>query len=339
MPRTRAICAMIVSSLLLAAVALPSALAQSLKTTAGPATRSNSVGILPPNPFPVTVTVTPPDPVPPDAGLYTTYTIWGGYTSLHWVECGSTAQAEGCFGSGSLGSFGKIGSMLEDNEVVGPGNTVTRMVYIVDQAVNGGTGVKLFVYQKTDVLTASSVTTTFNLINTISLPLTGGTWATTYMAGNKNFLFIGTNQGMNAVEVQKNNLAFGLVGGFSPPINVSSITANKYGFVAVTYGTSNASSGFYLFDINGRVVEDGGGGDFILDTINGVSTVGGNVMSAATGPNLAGGTSTVGGSTTSAATGASLAGGMSTAGGSTMSAAARANLAGRVQVRPKTVTP
>ena len=40
----------------------------------------------------------------PDSTLYTSY-FASGTTDVNWVTCGSLPQTEGCYGSGSLGSF------------------------------------------------------------------------------------------------------------------------------------------------------------------------------------------------------------------------------------------
>lgn len=215
-------------------------------------------------------------PSAPDATLYTSYFFSTGYKSVTWIVCGSTADTEGCYGSGSLGPFGQAGALIEGNPVVNSTtNTVTRLVYIVDSAAGSGTSVSLYVYKETDVVTSESDTTTFTLERTVSLPLTGGAGVITLMAANSGYLFIGTNQSTLAVRVQKSNSAVVQIGGFSPPIPVSSITADKYGYVTVTFGSSIESSGengFYQFGPDGSSVGDGGGAWFMLSTDIGLTT-------------------------------------------------------------------
>lgn len=212
---------------------------------------------------------------PPDANLYTSYFFGTGYQNISWVVCGSTANTEGCYDSGNLGPFGEAGALIEGNPSINYStSTVTRYVYVVDGAVGGGTGVALNVYKKTDVVTSTFDTTTVTLIKTVSLPLTGGTSSICSMAANNGFLFIGTNQSPFAVRVQKSNLAVTQVGGFSPPINVTSITSDKYGFIAVTFGSPDGGgeSGNVEFAPNGQSVGDGGGAWFMLDTFAGLTT-------------------------------------------------------------------
>jgi hypothetical protein len=212
---------------------------------------------------------------PIDSTLYTNYFFGSNYQSLTLVVCGSTAQTSGCYGSAGLGPFGKVGAMIEGNPSYNlKTKTVTRRIYIVDIAAgSSGTGVTLYVYKKTDVITASFDAVSVSLQTTVSLPLTGGSTAVCSMAANNGFLFIGTNQTAQAVRVQKNNLSVATIGGFSPPVNVTSITSNSYGYVTVTFGGfTSGEDGFYAFGPNGGDVEDGGGAEFMLSTVSGLST-------------------------------------------------------------------
>ena len=213
-------------------------------------------------------------PAPPDATLYTTYSLFSNEQTLDWVVCGSTTGSSGCYASGSLGPFGKIGSMIEGNPSVS-GSTVTRMIYVVDIAAGtSGTGVTLYAYKKTDTVSSTSDTVTVTLLRSVNLTaLTGGATATCSMAATPTLLFIGTNQGQQAVYVKKSNLAVTAVGTYiiGPP--VTSITVDKYNYVTVTQGNfSSGSNGFTVFNSTGAAQEDGGGADFMLPTTTGVST-------------------------------------------------------------------
>jgi hypothetical protein len=214
-----------------------------------------------------------PPAAPPDYTLYTSYFTGSGYQNFTWIVCGSTQQTEGCYASGSLGPFGQAGALLEGNQSV-KGNTVTRAIYVVDIASGtSGTDVTLYVYKKTDVVTASTDTVTVTLDKTVSLPLTGGSAALCSMAANNGYLFIGTDQSPEAVRVQKSNLSLIQIGGFSPPINVTSITTDKYGYVTVTFGGfTSGENGFYQYGPDGEGVGDGGGAWFTLNTVAGLST-------------------------------------------------------------------
>ena len=213
---------------------------------------------------------------PIDETLYTSYFFDGGFQNVSWVVCGSTQQTEGCYSSGRLGSFGKVGAMLEGNPTTDLAtNTVTRSVYVVDVAAGtGGTGVTLYVYRKKDVISATYDTTTVTLAHTLDLPaLTGGSTAICSLAGTSGYLFIGTNQSPNALSIQKSNLAIFEYGSFSPPINVTSITADKYGYVTITYGGfTSGDNGFITIGPDGKTRGDGGGAWFMVDTQTAVST-------------------------------------------------------------------
>ena len=209
-------------------------------------------------------------PTAPDATLYTTYSAFvsSGQTMIDWIVCGSTQDDEGCYDFGTIGPFVGVGAMLEGDPSV-KGNVVTRLIYIVDSG--SATSVKLYVYRKVDTVTADFDTTTVTLARTVKLPLTGGSTALCSMAANKGFLFIGTNQSPQGVAVKKSTLGVTTLGGFSPPLNVLAITADPYGYVTVTQGNSGGDDAFTVFGPDGAEVEDGGGNNFMLDTMQGFS--------------------------------------------------------------------
>ena len=207
---------------------------------------------------------------PPDATLYTNYFLDSTHTSIGWFVCGTTQETGGCYASGSLGPFGRIGALLEGNPSTNrTTNTVTRAIYVLDIA-GGSTlnGVLLYVYTKTDIITPSSDAVSVTLSKTISLPLLGGGSALASMASNNKFLFIGTNHSQPVVELDKSTFKISQFGGFSSPIHVSAITTNKYGYVTVTFGSFDPSkvSGNIEFRPDGTAVGVGGGAWFMLNT-------------------------------------------------------------------------
>ena len=220
--------------------------------------------------------------IPPDSTLYTNYELFNNLTTVLWSVCGQTQQTDGCYGSGRLGPFGQVGAMIEGIAFVN-GNTVTRGIYVIDSASgSSGDGVELYVYKKVDVVSQSDDIVTVTLEKTVNLPLVGGTSALVSMAANTGFLFIGTDQSPQAVRVQKNNLAITQLGGFSPPINVTAITADGYGYVTVTQGGfENGENGFSVYSPNGGGEGDGGGADFMLNTRTAVQT---NILPASNHP-------------------------------------------------------
>jgi hypothetical protein len=204
---------------------------------------------------------------PIDEAIYTTYNVGSDGTRVGWVVCGSTPTSEGCFDSGNLEPFGKVGAILEGFPSTDTATqTVTRAVYVLDIASGASkTAVALYVYTKTDVITSTFDYTTIVLDKAVGLPLIGGTGAIPSMAGNQGYLFIGTNKSPLAIQLDKKNLTFNQIGGFSPPINVSSITADVNGWVTVTFGSYNSTSnGFYIYGPNGSYQGDGGGSSFTV---------------------------------------------------------------------------
>jgi hypothetical protein len=200
-----------------------------------------------------------------DGTLFTSYFFDPTQTIPTWIVCGSTQNTSGCYGSGTLGPFGKVGAMLEGNPRTDLGtNTVTREIYVLDVA--GGTNqdqVVLNVYTKTDVITPDFDTVTVTLSQAITLALTGGPSAKGLMAANKKVLLVGTNLTAVALELDKRTLT---TTQFSGPSNLSSITADQYGYLSADFGDDQ----FVQLDPNGDSIQGGGGVWFMLNTVQGV---------------------------------------------------------------------
>ncbi len=202
--------------------------------------------------------------VPVDAGLFTTYTNDNAKTTLYWVVCGSIPPGSGCYGSGQLGPFGEMGSIVEGSKVYNNlKGSITRHLYVIDKRYGQGqNGVALYDYKRVDTIVNSYDTTTFTLVKTVSLPLTGGSSAAVFMGANKGYLVIGTSMTSIPVEVAKSNYvvtSLNIIGQIP-----TSITADNYGFVVVT-----SPSGFFVVGPNGALQEDGGGSPFTVNTIEG----------------------------------------------------------------------
>src|SRR5437667_9809857 len=213
-----------------------------------------------------------PAATPIDATLYTRYHTDPNQTIIDWNVCGSLPGSSGCYGSGSLGPFARIGGVMEGEPKTDLiANTVTRPIYFVDIASGPNQNeVVLYVYTKVDTITTDSDTVTVTLSQTISLPLVGGIASGsnyTSMAANKQFLFFGTRLNPEAVEINKRTFSVTQLGGFSPPINIFGITANDYGYVTLSFGKFNTSNtAFIVVGPDGSDVEDGDGSQFMLNT-------------------------------------------------------------------------
>src|SRR5437667_2157263 len=213
-----------------------------------------------------------PAATPIDATLYTRYHTDPNQTIIDWNVCGSLPGSSGCYGSGSLGPFARIGGVMEGEPKTDLiANTVTRPIYLVDIASGPNQNeVVLYVYTKVDTITTDSDTVTVTLSQTISLPLVGGVSSGsnyTSMAANKQFLFFGTRLNPEAVEINKRTFSVTQFGGFSPPINIFGITANDYGYVTLSFGPFNSSNAaFIVVGPDGSDVEDVDGSQFMLNT-------------------------------------------------------------------------
>jgi hypothetical protein len=97
------------------------------------------------------------------------------------------------------------------------------------------------------------------LTNKVTLPLVGGSGVRCSMAANSGFVFIGTDQSTQAVRLTKGSLEMQTIGGFSNAPTVTSITANAYGYVIVSFGGGSVIPGVVIFGPSGNVEGDGGG--------------------------------------------------------------------------------
>ena len=207
-----------------------------------------------------------------DATLFTNYDILPGFESVNWTVCGSLPGSDGCYGGGTLGPFGYAGALME-----GPpstkGSTVTRDIYALDVGAGNGTSVVLYVYKKTDTITSSIDSVSVTLSKTIDLSLTGGKSAVISMAANARFLFVGTNQGGVAIQIQKNNFKqTELLDQSSGGGVVTAITVDQYGFVTLNWIDSSGASANSVYNPDGELVQEGGGAEFMLNTAQALLT-------------------------------------------------------------------
>jgi len=214
-----------------------------------------------------------PAATPIDATLYTRYNTDPNQTIVNWNVCGSLPNSSGCYGSGSLGPFGRVGALMEGEPTTNRiASTVTRAIYVLDSASGPNQNeVVLYVYTKVDTITPDSDTVTVTLSQTISLPLVGSTSAMTpQMAANKQFLFIGTDQSPQAVVLDKRTFSVTQLGGSSPS-NVFGIFANQYGYATITFGAFRGGhNAFIVAGPDGSDVEEGNVTQFMFDTVQGL---------------------------------------------------------------------
>jgi hypothetical protein len=208
-----------------------------------------------------------------DGTLYTYYSPNSTLTSALMLECGHLKETDGCYGVATLGPYGHIGAMLE-GERAQDGSTVTRPLYVLDSASGAGKDeVVLYVYRKSDEINESNDVVTVTLIKRLQLPVVGGQAARCWMAGNDGFLFVGTDNGFNAVEIQKSNFAVSPWGAGSIPTKVSAITADPYGYITASWGNFDGTfpGSNVVFGPDGQPVGDAGGTYFMLNSTNEVS--------------------------------------------------------------------
>jgi hypothetical protein len=145
------------------------------------------------------------------------------------------------------------------------GDVVTRDVYILDRRSSKTAPIILYVYKRTDTITSSYDSVQVSLLKTVPLGLLGGPGSQCLMAANDSYVYVGTTVNTNAVSVSKTDFTIGSLGGFSPPENLKSITADDRGYVSIEF-----DGGFYLVGPNGGGEEDGGGSAEEANTHNGL---------------------------------------------------------------------
>jgi hypothetical protein len=196
------------------------------------------------------------------------------FNYLVFFDCGSTPTASGCFGSSTLGPFGNIGSVL-GGAITWRDDTLSQHIYVLDAAAGPHhTEVVLYDYLKTDVYDPSSgnAVASAKLVNSATVPLTGGPKTRAWLAGSGDFLYAGTRASTVAAVIRTGTLASSSYGGFSPPVAVGSITVNDYGYVSLVFGqANNPVSGFYLLNQAGAGEEDGGGSEYVVNSLVGLN--------------------------------------------------------------------
>jgi hypothetical protein len=197
------------------------------------------------------------------ADLYATYTSSGDGANVSFDVCGSTQGSEGCFGGATLGPFGHACGVIEGAPKT-KGDVVTRAIYVLDKGSSSNSQAVLDVYKRTDTITENDDSVQVTLIQSLSLGLPGGPSTECSMAEGKADVFAATTASTQAAEINISTLAVSLVGGFSPPADVTSMTADGRGYVSVQF-----TEGFYLFAPNGSLDEDGGGDAALVNTRNG----------------------------------------------------------------------
>ncbi|HSC18553.1 MAG TPA: hypothetical protein VLC74_06535 [Rhizomicrobium sp.] len=197
-----------------------------------------------------------------DAGLYTQYQMAPDGSSISYVICGSVAQTEGCYGSGSLSPFEHACAVLEGKPKQ-KDNVIKRAVYVLDKRSSNSAPITLDVYTRTDTITDTYDTTVYTLKKQVSLGLNGGPNSHCSMAANDAFVYAATDVDTVAAGMNKATYAVSQLGGFSPPANIVSITADERGYIALHF-----NEGFYIYSPAGNLEGDGGGDADMVGTRN-----------------------------------------------------------------------
>lgn len=166
-----------------------------------------------------------------DDNLYTDYSMGPEFVSL--ISCGQLVNAHGCFGGSDISPpFEQACAVVEDPPVYKK-NKVMRTIYILDSRNSSKDPMLLYIYARTDTITANDDTVDVEYQQRIFLGNTGGFGSKCRMVNSPNFVYVGTNKSKTAIQFNKSNqtmVNIGKAGG------VVSITADNRGYVAVTSG-------------------------------------------------------------------------------------------------------
>ena len=181
--------------------------------------------------------------------------------TVSFSVCGKLVNATGCFGAGVMSPpFEEACAVVEDPPVYKK-NRVSRLIYILDKRYSNRDPMQLYIYRRDDTITANNDNVVVSYQANIFLGIGGGYNAQCHMANSANFIYAGTNKSKNAVQVDKANFTIVNVG----QANVTSITADDRGYVAVTSGNGGS-----LFDFapDGTEVEEGYAQEDFVGTTN-----------------------------------------------------------------------
>ena len=199
-----------------------------------------------------------------DAGLSTLYSGPDDSSAVDIMVCGQLQQGGGCFAFTQLTGFQSACALVEGTPSQ-HGDVVTRDIYILDRRTTAGDPLQLFVYTRTDTISATSDTVSITLVNQISLGIRGAPKAKCWLAANDNFLYAASNRDRPAVAIAKGTLAVTTVGKFSPAEHVRAITADDRGYVTVAFDTAS-----FEFDQSGAQISFGGDHQVLANTHNSI---------------------------------------------------------------------
>ena len=171
----------------------------------------------------------PASPDEPPSLFYTTYVVFG--TDIQWMTCGYDRQSSGCFGSGTLGPFGRVCAVAGSS----------KRVVVADAAAADGM-TSLSIYEQVESTSPSAT-----LLKQIVLDIPGSTTSICHMAIGGDFLYFGTNESEHYLQVNLRDyqLTNGICRGHTSSITASNnlVTVSVSGCFA-TYANNGVNQGF-----------------------------------------------------------------------------------------------
>jgi hypothetical protein len=172
----------------------------------------------------------------PDSGVrkifYTTYEAYA--SGIDWMTCGANGQGDGCYGSGTLGPFGRACAVAGSS----------TLVVVADAAPPAGE-TALYIYQQVEGAHPSAT-----LLKTLTLSIPSSATARCSMAIGGNFLYFGTSESATFYKVDLTlytTWSTSICGG-----NTSAITASNNAVIV------SQTDCYLAFDKEGDSLGDGG---------------------------------------------------------------------------------
>ncbi|MBV9063123.1 MAG: hypothetical protein JOY77_09385 [Alphaproteobacteria bacterium] len=193
-----------------------------------------------------------------DAQLFAAYTA--SPDTVQFDVCGATQNTSGCYGGGLMSPpFEQACAVLEGTPKY-KDNVVTRAIYVLDKRTSKTDPAMLYVYTRSDTITADSVSIEVTLKKQIPLDVTGGVKSHCFMVAGESFLYAATDASTQVGVVDKKALT-------ETPLHgsglVTRLTADERGYVAVNFQGS-----FGIASPEGGFVESGGGNEYEVSTRN-----------------------------------------------------------------------
>jgi hypothetical protein len=175
-----------------------------------------------------------------DDGLYSLYDAPSDGSEVDLLVCGRVGENDGCYKNVRFVDAESACAVIEGAPSE-EGNVVTRAIYILDRRAANGDPLQLFVYDRTDTIADNYDTVRVTMRAQIPLHLKGSPKGACMLAANDRFLYAGSSRDKAAVSIAKDTLVVAKIHPESLAKDLTEITADDRGYVAVCFGEYGCS--------------------------------------------------------------------------------------------------